>query len=202
MKTLEIPATERRDYVEWALEKFRPGRVLDLAAGHCKFSIQAAEHAKVRNPGYVYAIDARMERVPDDLPHNVSFQQLNVLTCAWPDVDFIMCLGLFYHLTVDEQEVLLFRLHKAGVPVLLDSHYATERLTWRVAESGQRYKGAPYIEGTEADLMSRLKASATSTESWWHAQDSLQRILNYTFPNITRLAPDSSHNRCFFLLEH
>jgi len=113
IRTIKIEAKERADYVEYALDLVKPKTVLDLGAGHCKFSIQAIEQKYCKK---VYAVDARTERVPK-LPKGVLFSNDNVLESDWQDIGWevdgmylIICLGLFYHLTIDEQELLLSKL--------------------------------------------------------------------------------------------
>jgi len=201
IRTVLIEAKERADYVQHALDLVKPKTVLDLGAGHCKFSIQAVEQKYCKK---VYAVDARTERVPK-LPKGVLFSQGNVLESAWQNIgaDLIMCLGLFYHLTIDEQELLLSKLVCSGATtILLDSHYITEEVCLEsTSKSGVVYHGKPYAEGTKEDLLTRLKASATSTVSFWHVFPSLLGMLDDHFSEVRVILPESSPGRCFFLLE-
>ena len=109
---------------------FTPGRLVDLGAGHGAFSIRAAD------AGWdVTAVDARTTRFPDDA--RIQWIHQDVRETSLQGYDLIVNLGLFYHLTLDDQLSLLDRA--AGTPMILDTHVATER-----AEPVQPFRaGAP-----------------------------------------------------------
>ena len=96
---------------------FTPGRLVDLGAGHGAFSIRAAD------AGWdVTAVDARTTRFPDDA--RIRWVHQDVRETSLEGYDLIVNLGLFYHLTLDDQLTLLDRA--AGTPMILDTHVATE----------------------------------------------------------------------------
>jgi 2-polyprenyl-3-methyl-5-hydroxy-6-metoxy-1,4-benzoquinol methylase len=87
---------------EKLLELFRTGRMVDLGTGHGKFAILAADR------GWdVTAVDARVDRWPDD--SRIAWVQEDVRQHVLTPYDLVVCLGLFYHLTCEDQLGLLSR---------------------------------------------------------------------------------------------
>ena len=89
------------------LSLFEPGKVVDLGAGHGGFSIHAADLG-----WEVTAVDARTERWKKD--ERITWVQQDVREHDLSGYDLICCLGLFYHLTVEDQ--LDFLRRAAGRP--------------------------------------------------------------------------------------
>ena len=113
--TLPQSATDelRVDTFERLLSLFPPGKLIDLGTGHGKLAIRAA-----RMGWSAVAVDARAERFPTT--DAVEFRRIDVREVPLVGYDLILCLGLFYHLTLDDQRSLLARC--AGTPLIIDTH--------------------------------------------------------------------------------
>jgi hypothetical protein len=146
---------------------FEPGRLIDLGAGHGAFSIMAAD------AGWkVTALDARKKRFQED--ERIEWKVGDVRDADFSQYDVIACLGLFYHLTVDDQLDLLKRA--AGTPIILDTHVANGQpcpfpLSDEVELSG--FKGQLF---TEADQSKHPTASWGNDDSFWARPDELYRM--------------------------
>jgi hypothetical protein len=167
------------------------GRCVDLGAGHGKFSQRAAD------AGWdVVAVDARTERFPPI--SGVEFVHTDVRTFDLTGFDLVACLGLFYHLTLEDQIDLLDRC--AGTPLLLDTHVASGRYENGDALSAEYeldgYRGVDYREGPATDAL----ASWGNATSFWHTPESLVRLLsNHGYPVVLSVDPWVSSDRRFFL---
>jgi hypothetical protein len=170
------------------LAQFPPGRLIDLGAGHGKFSVRASE------AGWkVTAVDARTERFPED--PSITWINEDVRTVDLSDYDVIACLGLFYHLTIDDQLSLLDRA--AGTPLILDTHVGVEDPTFRLSEVVQQrgYRGRLYQERN----LSAPTASWENTESFWPTPRALQRMLGERGYVVLTATPWYRQSRTFFL---
>ncbi len=169
---------------------FPTGRLIDLGAGHGIFSIRAAD------AGWdVTALDARTERFPTD--DRITWVHQDMREHDLGSYDLIVCLGLFYHLTLADQRDLLTRA--AGTPILIDTHvdvgitYPDDRLGERVEEDG--YSGRLYGEHLESPL-----ASWVNESSFWPDLDSFYRMLaDHGYPVALALEPWYQPERTFFL---
>lgn len=103
----------RRRAFRQLLGLFEPGHLVDLGAGHGRFSLYAADMG-----WKVTAVDARTKRFPDD--PRAQWVKADVRTVDLAPYDVIACLGLFYHLSLDDQLDLLGRA--AGTPMIIDTH--------------------------------------------------------------------------------
>jgi SAM-dependent methyltransferase len=167
------------------------GRCVDLGAGHGKFSVRA------RDAGWdVVAVDARNERFPTD--EQIRFVHSDIRSFDLVGYDLILCLGLFYHLTLADQIDLLDR--STGTPMMLDTHVATgaygdpDALSEPMRIDG--YDGVQYIEGDESDPL----ASWGNERSFWHTPDSLTRLLSdHGYPVVLSVDPWVAPDRRFFL---
>lgn len=176
-------ANRRRiDTASWILDTLVPvrsyPRLVDLGAGHCRFSILAAER------GYsVTAVDSRIERVPDDIG-GITFRQSDIRDFDLADFDTILILGLFYHLTVDDQIALLNACPRDSVAVI-DTQLFVETLPGLGDFLGSRispiyrnvlgrYDGAYF---TEKD---NPMASVGNEQSFFPTQESFTCMLNDT----------------------
>jgi hypothetical protein len=169
------------------LRLWRPGRLVDLGAGHGAFS-QAAAAA-----GWsVTAIDARPDRFPDD--PSVRWITQDVRQAELTGYDLIACLGLFYHLTPHDQISLLRRAQ--GVPIIVDTH-VDNGLSSHPLSKRERvgdYKGSWYREPGE------LTSSWGNDRSFWPTPDSLTAMFAaYGYPVVLAAQPWLKPDRTFFL---
>lgn len=174
------------------LSTFPTGRLIDLGAGHGAFSLEAAELG-----WQVTALDARGDRYPEPRDPRVDWQLGDVRDADLGSYDVIACLGLFYHLTVDDQIDLLARAK--GTPIILDTHVANDRpvpmkLSEPVTLSG--YAGRLY---TEPDQATNSPASWGNDQSFWPRPRALFRMLDEHGYDVLVAAPWYLPSRTFFL---
>lgn len=169
------------------LALFPPGRLVDLGAGHGKFSRVAAK------AGWdVTAVDARTERnVPAS---GVTWVEADVRKVDLDGYDVVACLGLFYHLTAEDQIDLLARCEKA--PLIIDTHLAnglsTHPLSNEVEQNG--YTGRLYHEGTG------LLSSWNNPQSFWPTPESFHNMLDQAgYDLVLAVEPWYMADRTFFL---
>jgi 2-polyprenyl-3-methyl-5-hydroxy-6-metoxy-1,4-benzoquinol methylase len=176
---------------------FTPGRLVDLGAGHGAFSIRAAD------AGWdVTAVDARTTRFPDDA--RIQWLHQDVRDTSLQGYDLIANLGLFYHLTLDDQLRLLDRA--AGTPMILDTHVATEgpnryNLSELVRQRG--YDGRRYSE-PKANLKNSPGAARSAwgnSSSFWPTPDALRQMLEDRGWDVFTLTPFYLSTRTFFLCQ-
>jgi len=167
------------------------GRCVDLGAGHGKFSQRAAA------AGWdVVAVDARAERFPT-MP-GVQFVHGDVRAFDPVGFDLVLCLGLFYHLTIEDQVGLLARA--ADTPLLLDTHVATGIHDDPAALSEpcqvDEHEGVWYVEGPAEDPL----ASWGNDRSFWHTPASLLRLLHaHGYATVLEADPWVGPDRRFYL---
>lgn len=165
-----------------------PGSLVDLGAGHGRYSRLAADLG-----WQVTAVDARTERWPDD--DRVRWVRSDVRDADLSGYDVVLCLGVFYHLTLTDQLGLLERA--AGRPVVFDTHldHGTHqhRLSARVTTS-DGYEGRFYQEPRA------LTASWGNTASFWPTLASFHRMLqDVGYTAVLTLEPWILGDRTFFL---
>jgi predicted RNA methylase len=181
------PGRRRIQIFERLLGLFPPGRLIDLGAGHGLFSIAAAK------AGWeVTAVDARTER--NTPSSGVTWVEADVREVDLNGFDLIACLGLFYHLTVQDQIDLLEKCR--GTPLILDTHIANglsmHPLSDEVEELG--YTGRLYQEGTG------LRSSWGNRQSFWPTPDSFHRMLESAgYDLVMTIEPWYQPDRTFFL---
>ncbi len=167
-----IGATRIALFIE-ILQSRAPGRLIDLGAGHGIFSRVAADL------GYeVTAVDARAERFPVD--PRVDWRVGDIRDFDMADYDVIACLGLWYHLTLDDQKALA--AHAKRRPLIIDTHIAVTEARDHAAHAKRLtdikkvdgYEGRLYYEG---DLQDRLTASFKNDNSFWPTERSLYALL-------------------------
>ena len=165
MVTQQVNDTRFRIF-DTMLGWFSPGHLVDLGAGHGLYSIRAAD------AGWkVTAIDARTVRFPED--PRITWLHEDVRNTSLEGYDLIVNLGLFYHLTLDDQLFLLDRA--AGTPMILDTHVATKQpkgygLSEPVRQRG--YSGRLYSEANKQD---RPTASWGNLDSFWPTPAALRQ---------------------------
>ena len=168
-----------------------PGRLLDLACGHGKFSLVA------RDLGWeVTAVDVRTERMPE--ASGIEWVQSDVreFEIERDRYDCISLFGLLYHLELGDQLALLRKC--AGTPTIVDTH-----VTRRTDHKEAGYRGTLFDEVSGEDLE---KHDVISTASWknrmsfWPTEESLIRMFHDSgFPQVFRLTPPHEEGRTFYL---
>lgn len=182
------------------LSRFPPGHLIDLGAGHGTFSRVAAELG-----WRVTAVDARDERYPDD--PRVKWVVSDVREFDdYNDADVVCCLGLWYHLTLDDQRQLAHRA--APRPLIVDTHVATQilpeyqkrieaRLSQIVTQDG--FTGRLFDEG---GLESRPTASWGNRFSFWPSVASLERqMYEAGYEMFEQVTPPYLPDRAYFVAE-
>jgi hypothetical protein len=168
----QTPALRKKWFTQM-LGMFEPGRLIDLGSGHGDFAVMAADLGWI-----VTALDARGDRYPDDEPR-VDWQVGDVRDADLGGYDVIACLGLFYHLTVDDQLELLARC--AGTPLILDTHVANGGRSPFVLSkvvSRRGYRGQLYREPDRATRSTRSTASWGNDDSFWPRPQAMYRMLD------------------------
>lgn len=187
--TSEI-STRRFQLFDSLLGHVRTGRVVDLASGHGKFAIRAAD------AGWdVTAVDVRATRFPED--DRITWIEQDIRDFDLAGYDLVLNLGLFYHLTVEDQVGLLDRA--AGTPMILDTHVVTEEPTFTLSPPVRAggYEGRMYSEKGWAN---RATASWGNDESFWPTAAELVRMLaEHGYPSVFAGTPWVTTDRTFFL---
>lgn len=179
---------DRVERFERLLRLFTLGRLVDLGTGHGVFAQRAADL------GWdVTAIDARSERWPDD--DRVTWVKGDIREHDLERYDLIACLGVFYHLTCDDQLSLLSR--SAGTPMIIDTHLDhgehEHSLSDPVTE-GDGYAGRHYSEPFA------LTSAWGNRHSFWPTLASFQRMLaRHGYDTVLTVEPWSTGDRTFFV---
>ncbi len=173
------------------LERFPPGRLLDLGCGHGAFSMLAA-----RLGWAVTAVDVRTERMPktDGIEWvNEDVRQFQIEPGRY---DVIACLGLLYHLELADQLDLLKRC--AGSPTIVDTHVSLKPNLKEVGYAGELFDEVG--NRTEAQHKKALLSSWGNRTSFWADQPSLLRMFsNSGFATTLQATPWYLPDRTFSL---
>lgn len=185
---MEGDALSRRRHAAFRvlLGLFPPGTCVDLGTGHGAFAREAA------SLGWdVTAVDARIERFPED--KRVTWLQSDVRNVELRHFDLIMCLGLFYHLTLEDQLGLLRRA--SGRPLILDTHLDHGTHTHALSQlvTLGDFEGRLYREP------GRLTSSWGNSESFWPTLASFHKMLSENGFTVLTLEPWLMSDRTFFL---
>jgi hypothetical protein len=174
-------AEDRLEIFRSILAPLRPGRLVDVGAGHGGFALIA------RELGWeVTAVDARTERMP--MTPGIEWVQADVREFPLDGYDCIAILGLLYHLELGDQLGLLARA--AGTPTIIDTHVAL-----RATHEERGYPGRTFTEDLEAPT-----ASWRNPTSFWPTEDGLVRILHDSgFRTILKLVPPYREDRTFWV---
>jgi len=184
--TDEELSRRRHEAFRVLLGLFQAGRCVDLGAGHGSFAREAA------SLGWeVAAVDARTERFPAD--ERVTWIQADVRTVDLMPYDLVLCLGLFYHLTLEDQLHLLHRA--AGRPMILDTHLDHGSHTHPLSDviTFGEYQGRTYREP------GHLTSSWGNAESFWPTLASFHKMLGESGFTVLTLEPWIMSDRTFFL---
>ncbi|HZI98697.1 MAG TPA: class I SAM-dependent methyltransferase [Actinomycetales bacterium] len=178
----------RFELFDQMLRVFPPGHLADIGAGPGMFSFRAAQ------AGWkVTAIDARSDRFPAH-KSGIEWVTGDVRKVPLGGYDVIACLGLFYHLTPEDQVSLLKRC--AGTPIILDTHVDSGESTHPLSERVKvgRYHGSWYREPGETT------SSLGNEQSFWPTPDSLYQMLrDCGYPVVLAAQPWVKPDRTFFL---
>lgn len=167
-------------------------KAVDLGCGHCKFSDIASVFFKS-----VYSVDSRTVRVPSVLPGNVNYIQDNAVEHDLKNYDVIICLGLLYHLTAEEQIHILTKA--LGKELIIDTHMSI--FGNEVVSEG--YRGMYYKEADNVtQMMNNPKASTTTLQSFWFHEIEFERMLfDIGYSTIIKYTPEHYPNRTFMLIK-
>ena len=179
------------------LERYPPGRLVDLGAGHGWFARLATDAGWEAT-----AVDARDERFTVD--SRVRWVKQDIREFPLDDFDMVCALGLWYHLTLDDQLSLATR--SAGVPLMIDTHYAhvsdadhgKNKKTLSKLLTQQGYQGRLY---DEAAMQDRYTASFGNHSSFWPTEESLRRSLRSAggYDVVETFDPPVTQDRRYFL---
>lgn len=145
----------------------RNRRLLDLGAGHCKFSLLAA-----RRRYAVTAVDGRTERVPAALGP-VQFVRADVRHFDPSGYGIIAILGLLYHLELEQQEQLLRRCADGAIVIVETQVHVPEMIapeatkSWHALVEREGYCGVDFPEN------SNPMAAIGNSTSFWHTEPSI-----------------------------
>jgi hypothetical protein len=143
--------------------------LLDLGAGHCKFSVWATKL------GYkATAVDGRTDRLPKDLGA-ITFVEADVRSYDPRGHGVVAILGLLYHLEIADQESLLRRC-RYGAPVIVETQVHVPEMVagdpkdWHTLVERDGYCGVDFPEGDNP------MASIGNKTSFWHTEASMERL--------------------------
>lgn len=179
------------------LSGFPAGHLIDLGAGHGIFARVAAELG-----WRVTAVDARDERYPDDSRVDWVVSDVREFD-DYDGADVVCCLGLWYHLTLEDQRELARRV--APRPLIIDTHVATptlpgyQRSNTRLSEvvTEGAFTGRVYDEG---GLESRPTASWGNRLSFWPSVASLEtQLYEAGYELVEQISPPFQADRGYFV---
>jgi len=180
------------------LGRFPAGRLVDLGAGHGIFARVAADLG-----WEVTAVDARDERFPDDPRVQWVQSDIRAFLDQELDVDVVACLGLWYHLTLDDQ--LTLARCCAPRPLIVDTHVGMPSREDHPAHRDQLsdirekdgYAGRLYHE---RGMRTRATAAWGNEYSFWPTTTSLERQLTRAgYDVVEQVSPAVAPDRRFFL---
>ncbi len=177
----------RQEILSELLQQFTPGFLIDLGTGDGGFARLAADAG-----WWVTATDARRRDRPEH--PRITWVTEDVRVTDLSGFDLILCIGLFYHLTFQDQIRLLHKC--AGTPLIVDTHLAAS--TERSARFGP-YEGRMY---QEPNWWSDPWGSWQNAESFWPTLDSFERMARAygRYTSIIPTEPWHASDRTFFFL--
>jgi len=177
---LPKPKPIRGELLDWIIETFLDPtthrKIIDLGCGGMALT------RRYRNAGFnVTAVDIRKERTENKDLKGIQFVQQDVRETDLNGYEVISLLGLFYHMTLEDQVSLLNRIPKGTVTILETQIYEPKTVT---------KKGKPRLKATKAEgywgALWREPGNDVKTASWnnetsfWHAPKSLYRLCRLT----------------------
>jgi SAM-dependent methyltransferase len=184
-----LNGSRRLQVFERLLRLLEPRSLLDLGAGHGKFSLLAADEGVS-----VTAVDARDSRFPSD--PRVEWRVDDIRNVDLGGYDVIACLGLFYHLTLDDQISLLERCFPTAL--IIDTH-----LDQGHHEHAKRLSGRVVVDGYEGRWYSEPGAVTSSwgnPKSFWPTHEAFLRMLELAgYDLVMAVEPWLISDRTFFV---
>jgi hypothetical protein len=181
--------SRRKTLFSELLRLFPTGRLVDLGTGHGKFASIAAAAG-----WQVVGVDARTERWPDDPA--VTWVNQDIRETDLSKFDVIACLGLFYHLDVDDQVSLLKRA--SGKPLIIDTHLANSNAVKAFSLSKPATAGG--YEGRWYREPSGLLSSWKNPRSFWPTPEAFRRMLaDAGYRLVLEASPAVTPDRSFYL---
>ncbi len=192
----------RRQIFRSLISPLRPGRMLDLGAGHGAFSLLAAELG-----WKVTAVDARTVRFPNAARQKNPERAALIRSVEWVhsdirefpiqegEYDLICVLGLMHHLEVEDHLKLLKSC--SGTLTLLNARVAPE-----IVASEGPYEGSYYQErgGTREERDQIPLASWGNETSFRHTEESLLRLLrDCGYSKVMPMRPPHYQDYTFYL---
>lgn len=144
--------------------------LLDLGAGPCLFSKRG-----VKRGWKVTAVDARTERLPDDL-EGITFIEGDIREFDPTGFDTVAILGLLYHLRLNEQLELLQRCNKSRV--ILETQVHTPGYVPPAAEPwGHEIVELDGLQGVVFPEGDNPMASIGNPTSFWVTHESMLELV-------------------------
>lgn len=169
-----------------------PGRLLDLGAGHGRFSQRAQQLG-----WQVTAVDARDARFPNTEGIDWVRSDIRDFKFEGGDYDCICVLGLLYHLTLEDQLQLLSRC--AGIFTIIDTHVALSKEVSHQGYEGKFYREAQE-EIPEEQLESANQSSWGNRVSFWPTEHSLIDMIRKSgFSTVAPVRPNYREDRTFYV---
>lgn len=177
------------------ISRFPTGHLVDLGAGHGIFS-QIALDLGWR----VTAVDARDERFPSDADITWTVADVRDFD-GYADVDLVVCLGLWYHLTAADQRALARRIYPR--PLILDTHVAVRNVPRRFKNgvTAEFVREGP-DEGRYYDEQGFTVATASwgNPTSFWPTVRSLEsQLYDAGYEVFEQISPPYLPDRGFFV---
>jgi hypothetical protein len=180
------------------LSRFPVGHLADIGAGHGTFSRIAADMG-----WRVTAVDVRSQRFPDDDRITWVTQDVRRFD-RYDDVDLVVCLGLWYHLTLTDQRQLAKRV--APRPMILDTHVATPTIPTYSTKQQPRISDIVRRGGFQGRFFSEKGLQRNATASWgnelsfWPSIPSLERQMwDAGYEIFEQISPPYLPDRGFFV---
>jgi SAM-dependent methyltransferase len=183
LRSRRIPtrAADRRSILRSILAPLRPGRLLDLGAGHGKFALVACELG-----WEVTAVDARTARMP--MTEGIEWIEADVRELPVEGYDCILLLGLLYHLELGDQLDLLARC--ARTLTVIDTHVAL-----RPTHRERGYEGRVFDE----DLDEPTAAFGNRTSFWPTEAALVRQLTDAGYGTILKHVPQYLDDRTFWV---
>jgi hypothetical protein len=199
--TIDIQGEKNFEIFKYILNNSKDCKSIhDLACGHGNYSIIASDLGFIVNSS-----DARDSRVPfkEFKTRKINFKNTIIEFVEFTE-DIINVSGIFYHLDISEQIILLNKIKNSNCKkVILNTHYYNDSADLEfenklIPVKTNFISGAIYIEGS--NLKSRPLAAYHNRYSFWHDLHSLEKFINSFGFDIKIITPELTPNRSYFEL--